>query len=93
MADPRLRGTMSACILLKYSVGIMLVSLLGTDISWEISAGVGAAVSFLNLVGYSLLAESPVWLVRNDRIDQACEVFKWLWGSGREAEVRKRTEK
>jgi hypothetical protein len=88
MADPKLRGALSACILLTYSVGIMLISLIGTTVSWPMAAGLAAAVGFVDLVGYSLLHKSPVWLVRNNRINQANEVFSWLWGPGRQEEVR-----
>lgn len=88
MADPRLRGTLSACILLMYSIGIMLISLIGTNMSWKIAAGLAAVIGFGDLVGYSLLHESPVWLVRNNHINKANQVFSWLWGSGHPAEVR-----
>jgi len=88
MADPKLRGTLSACITLAYSIGIMLISLIGFNISWKISAGLGASIALIDLVGYSFLHESPVWLVRKNRISDARKVFSWLWGSGRNVEVR-----
>ncbi|KAJ9595148.1 hypothetical protein L9F63_013556, partial [Diploptera punctata] len=78
-ADPRLRGSLSACILLAYSVGIMIVSVLGTWLNWRVAAGSCALISLLNLLGYCFLPESPVWLVRNNRIHKARVVFKWLW--------------
>jgi hypothetical protein len=88
MADSKLRGTFSACILLTYSAGIMLISLIGTTVDWKVAAGVGAAITFVDLVGYSLLHESPVWLIRNNHIEKADEVFRWLWGPNHQAEVR-----
>ncbi|KDR17947.1 facilitated trehalose transporter Tret1-like isoform X2 [Zootermopsis nevadensis] len=93
MADPRLRGTLSACILLMYSIGIMLISLIGTNMSWKIAAGLAAVIGFGDLVGYSLLHESPVWLVRNNHINKANQVFSWLWGSGHPAEVERDLQK
>jgi hypothetical protein len=87
MADPRLRGTLSACILLTYSIGIMLISLIGFNISWKMSAGLGAGIALIDLMGYSLLHESPVWFVRNNRISDARKVFSWLWGPGHQVEV------
>ena len=88
MADPRLRGTLSSCILLTYCIGILLVSLIGFNISWKMSAGLGAVIALIDLVGYSLLHESPVWFVRNNRISDARKVYRWLWGSGHHVEVR-----
>jgi hypothetical protein len=87
MADPRLRGFLSASILLMYSIGIMLISLTGFNISWKMSAGLGAGIALIDLVGYSLLHESPVWFVRNNRISDARKVFSWLWGPGHHVEV------
>jgi hypothetical protein len=88
MADPRLRGTVSACTLLAYSIGIMLISLIGFKISWKMSAWLGAGIALIDLVGYSLLHESPVWFIRKNRISDARKVFSWLWGSGHHVEVR-----
>jgi len=88
MADSRLRGTLSACILLTYYIGFMLIYLIGSNISWKISAGLGAGIALIDLVGYSFLHESPVWFVRNNRIRDARKVFSWLWGSGHHEVVR-----
>jgi hypothetical protein len=88
MAEPRLRGTLSACIPLTYCIGLMLISLIGFKIGWKMSAGLGAGIALLGLVGYSFLHESPVWFVRNNRISDARKVFRWLWGSGHDVEVR-----
>jgi hypothetical protein len=65
----------------------MLISLIGTAFDWRVAAGVGAAITFVDLVGYSLLHESPVWLIRNNHIKKADMVFRWLWGPNHEVEV------
>ena len=88
MTDPRLRGTLSACITIAYSIGIMLTSVIGFHISWKMSAWFGTLIAVIDLVGYSFLRESPVWFVRNNRISDARKVYSWLWGSGHHVEVR-----
>jgi len=88
MADPRLRGTLSACILLTYDIGLMLPYLIYFYTSWKITAILGASIALIALVGYSFLHESPVWYVRKDRISNASKVFSWLWGSVHHVEVR-----
>ena len=88
MADPRLRGTLAACIVLSYHTGFVLIHLTGFSISWNISAGLGAGIALIDLVSYSRLHDSPVWYVRHSRIGDARNVFSWLWGSGHEVEVR-----
>jgi len=87
MADTRLRGTHAASIVLSYHAGLELIHLTGFNSSWNISALVGAGIALIDLVGYSLLHDSPVWYVRNSRIGDARNVFSWLWGSGHEVEV------
>jgi hypothetical protein len=88
MADPRLRVTFSACIPLTFSIGIMLISLIGFQIGWKMSAGLAAGIAFIDLAGYSFLHDSPVWFIRKNRISDARKVFSWLWGSGHHVEVR-----
>jgi len=88
MADPRLRGTLSACIILTHYIGSTLISPIVFNISRKMSAGLGACIALIDLVGYSFLHESPVWYVRNNRISDARKVFSWLWGSEHHAQVR-----
>ena len=88
MAEPRLRGTLSAGIPLTFCIGVMLIDLIGFNISWKTSAGLGAGIALIDLVGYGFLHESPVWFVRNNRINDARKVFSWLWGSEHQVEVR-----
>ena len=87
MADPRLRGTLSACILLAQCLGSLVLSPIGFNIKWKISAGIVAGIALIDLVGYSFLHESPVWYVRNNRISDARKVFSWLWGSVHHVQV------
>ena len=88
MADPRLRGTLSACILLTYYIGFILNSQISFNISWEMTAYLGVVIAMMDLVGYSFLHESPVWYIRNNRISNARKVFSWLWGSEHHVHVR-----
>ncbi|PSN51474.1 hypothetical protein C0J52_00753 [Blattella germanica] len=79
MADPRLRVSLFTCCLLTYSIGIVIITSLGTTVGWRISAGIGVAFSLLDFIGYCFVPESPVWLVRSGKTQKAREVFKWLW--------------
>jgi len=86
--DSRLRGTLSACIPLTYYIGVFLIYVIGVNISWEMSAGLGACIALIALVGYSFLHDSPVWYVRKNHISDARNVFSWLWGSVHYVELR-----
>jgi len=74
MAYPKLRATLSACILLTHYIGSNLIYLIHFNITWITSVGLGAGIALIGLVGYSFLHESPVWLVRNNRINDARNV-------------------
>jgi len=87
MADPRLRGTLSACIVLTYYIGFILIYL--NVFSWKTSAGLGVGIVLVDQVGYRFVHESPVWYIRNNRISDARNVFRWLWGSVHNVEVRR----
>jgi len=88
MADPRLRATLSACIILTHCMGFMLIYVIDLSITWITSVVLGAGFALIGLVGYSVLHESPVWYVRNNRISDARKVFGWLWGYGHHVQVR-----
>lgn len=94
MTDPRLRGTLSACIVLTYYIGFIgfigfiLIYLFRFNINWIIPVGLAAGIALIDVVGYSFLHESPVWFIRKNRISDARKVFDWLWGSGHHVEVR-----
>jgi len=66
----------------------MLISRIGFNISWKMSAGLGAGIALIDLVGYSLLHDSPVWFVRNNRISDARKDFSWLGVSEHQVKVR-----
>ena len=88
MADPKLRGTLSACIPLTLYIGYVLNYMIGFNITWEISALLGGGIALIAVVGNCFLHESPVWFVRNNRISDAKKVFIWLWGSVHHVQVR-----
>jgi hypothetical protein len=87
LADPKFRG-FTICIIMTFgSIGVMAITSLGTLWPWRSVAGVTTAVFLLSVLPLMLLPESPSWLVRKGRLDEAARSLKWLWGPGREMEV------
>jgi len=87
MADPRLRGTLSARIFLTDYMGSMLISPMGSNNIWIMSAGLGTCFELIDLVGYSFLHEIPLRYVKNNGISDARKFFSWLWGSGHHVQI------
>jgi hypothetical protein len=87
LADPKFRG-FTICIIITFaSVGIMAITSLGALWDWRSVSGAYTAVFFLSLFPLAFLSESPSWLVRKGRLEEAARSLKWLWGPGREVEV------
>jgi hypothetical protein len=90
LADPRFRG-FTICIIITFaSVGILAITSLSALCDWRTAAGVNTVVSLVSLFPFLLLFETPSWLVRKGKLDEATRSLRWLWGPGRELEVSQR---
>lgn len=87
LADPKFRGSTICAMMTFGSIGIMAITSLGTLWDWRSAAGVTTAVFFLSVFPLLLVSESPSWLVRKGRLEEAERSLKWLWGPGREMEA------
>jgi hypothetical protein len=87
VADPKFRGFTICNIMTVVSIGILAITSLGTLWAWRSAAGVTTAVFLLSVLPLTLMSESPSWLVRKGRLEEAARSLKWLWGPGREMEV------
>ena len=78
MAPAGIRGRLVLCFQLAIGVGIVISTLVGATeaVDWRISIG-AAAVPALLMLGLQLrLPESPRWLVKKDRQDEAEQVLE-----------------
>jgi hypothetical protein len=83
VAEPRMRGLLSSIPYVSYSVGILMVYALGATLHWQKVAWLATILPLLSLLSFSLLPESPVWLVRNNRVEEAGKALNWLRGAYR----------
>jgi hypothetical protein len=75
-----MRGILTGTNFLSHSVGILLVYILGAYMEWRVVSGISAVLPMLSLVAFALLPESPVWLIRHNRIQEAEKALNWLRG-------------
>jgi hypothetical protein len=47
---------------------------------WKVVSGISTVLPLLSLVAFILLPESPVWLVMNNKIEEAEKALTWLRG-------------
>lgn len=95
IAEPHLRGMLIGTPFVAYSMGILLVFLLGWNFSWRVVAWAGVILPLISWIALFFANESPVWLVRNRRKVEAFKSMRWLRNNDEVAreEVRELTER
>lgn len=84
MAPATIRGRLVLCFQLAIGVGIVISTLVGATeaVDWRISIGAAAVPALLMLVLQLRLPESPRWLVKKDRQDEAEQVLERVRPTG-----------
>ena len=88
-SEPRMSAILTATTFLCHSSGILLVYILGAVMEWNTVSGVITAFPLLSLVAFVLLPESPVWLVKNSRMQEAERALWRLPEEGTGIQVRR----
>ncbi|XP_011251472.1 facilitated trehalose transporter Tret1-2 homolog isoform X1 [Camponotus floridanus] len=80
MADPGLRGFLLVFSFASYCLGILMVYVLGASFNWDIVAFSGLVLPILAFIALCLVPESPTWLVRRKKNEEAKKALLWLRG-------------
>lgn len=80
MAYPALRGFLLVGSFASYCLGILLVYAFGASFNWDIVAFCGVVPPILAFIALCLVPESPAWLVRRKKIEEAKKALLWLRG-------------
>ncbi|PSN30621.1 hypothetical protein C0J52_27611 [Blattella germanica] len=80
VAETKMRGLLGSIPYVSYSLGILIVYALGATLHWQTVAWLATILPIMSLISFLLLPESPVWLVRNDRVEEASKALNWLRG-------------
>ncbi|BBZ26330.1 MFS transporter [Mycolicibacterium madagascariense] len=88
LAPPKYRGRLVLCFQIAIGVGIVIATIVGASeaIPWRWSIGVAAVPAAIMLALLLRLPESPRWLVKQDRRDDATEVLSRVRPSGYDVE-------
>lgn len=80
VTTPKLRGllaaTGSSCIIL----GVFSQFVMGTFLKWRHMALINTAFPVLSIILLFFVPESPHWLIRKGRLEEAKRAFQWLRG-------------
>ncbi|XP_069699274.1 facilitated trehalose transporter Tret1-2 homolog isoform X2 [Periplaneta americana] len=90
ISGPAYRGALLATVSLAVSMGILAANLLGTFLSWQLTAAICAVFPLICYVGIFWVPESPAWLAARGRSSEAEEAFHWFRGYSTEAETELR---
>ncbi|XP_030755107.1 facilitated trehalose transporter Tret1-like isoform X2 [Sitophilus oryzae] len=82
---PKYRGVLLGGVALSVSAGLLLTHLLGTFLTWQITALITSILPLLSLFSMIFTPESPSWLAQKGFTTRATESFKWLRGNSDEA--------
>lgn len=82
---PCYRGFLLAGISLAIAVGLLFAHLLGTFLSWEVTALISVSLPCLAVGLLLLVPESPSWLAKKGKSKEAEEAFLWCRGHSMEA--------
>uniref|UniRef100_A0A6P7FP24 Solute carrier family 2, facilitated glucose transporter member 6 isoform X2 n=1 Tax=Diabrotica virgifera virgifera TaxID=50390 RepID=A0A6P7FP24_DIAVI len=83
ISEPRLRGLFSSVPLASYSFGILLVYALGSLLPWRYVAVSSTVLPVTSLLVFFFLPESPVWLTRQEKLEDAKKALVWLRGGNK----------
>ncbi|XP_013196571.1 facilitated trehalose transporter Tret1-2 homolog [Amyelois transitella] len=83
--DPKYRGFFLAGVSLAIAVGLLVAHLLGTFLSWQITAGICCIFPVLTVILLAFVPESPTWLIGQGKIEKGAKSFTWLRGASPEA--------
>ncbi|RZF45156.1 hypothetical protein LSTR_LSTR007119 [Laodelphax striatellus] len=86
ISEPNLRGFFMSTPGAAYALGILLVYALGSRLHWRVVASLGLVLPTVATLALLFLPESPVWLVNQNRANDARRSLLWLRG-GHEAKV------
>lgn len=79
-SDSNFRGITINVGYVSLSLGFLLTFALSAVVNWRYLAWFGCVFLTIPIIGLTILPETPVWLTRNGKIDQAYKSLLWLRG-------------
>ncbi|XP_008559710.1 facilitated trehalose transporter Tret1 [Microplitis demolitor] len=81
-AAPHQRAWLASAGPILVSFGVLGIYALGALTTWHSSAAISIIPAIISLALTRVIPESPAWLVRKNRLDEAKQALIWLRGPG-----------
>jgi MFS family permease len=81
IAEKEIRGIIGTFFQLMINGGILFIYVIGPFLSMNVTNAICAGIAILFGVIFFFMPESPVYLIVEDRTDDAKKSYKWLRGS------------
>lgn len=75
--EPKYRGPLLASLPLGLSLGCLLVHIWGTFFTWQTTAAISVSLPVLGFILIWFYPESPAWLAKTGRLEEAEKSFKY----------------
>lgn len=83
--DPKYRGFFLTFMGAASAIGVLAIHAIGSFVHWKITALISGLCSLPCLVIMYFVPESPQWLIKQNRLNEAENSFRWLRGTSNEA--------
>ncbi|XP_073983822.1 facilitated trehalose transporter Tret1-like [Rhodnius prolixus] len=80
IAEPKLRGALSTFVQLNVGIGTMFAYVVGSYVNYDQLAALSNVFSFIFILLFWNMPESPYWLTMKDRDEEAALSLAWLRG-------------
>lgn len=81
ISDPKIRGLLGSCIGLSMISGILLINIIGTCLTLQVTAFVSSIPPIIVLLTFIWMPESPYYLIMKGKVDMAKKSIRKLKGS------------
>ncbi|PSN33977.1 hypothetical protein C0J52_21998 [Blattella germanica] len=87
LSDPKYRGFTVSFVMTLVSFGVMFIMSLGALLEWRTASAIAGLITCTSIIPLLFLRESPSWQVRKNRLNDAAQGLRWLWGPGQEEQA------
>ncbi|RZB45726.1 Sugar tr and/or MFS 1 domain containing protein [Asbolus verrucosus] len=84
-SEPKYRGFLLAAISFAIALGLFLSHLIGTYMTWQDTALTCCSFPIICIILMFFVPESPTWLAKTGKIEEAKSAFRWCRGYSDEA--------
>lgn len=87
ISDTYMRAVLGSLFILMYNIGVLYVYVFGVFVGYDMLNWACLAISVLFIMVWFYVPESPIFLIQQNRTNEAKQSLKWLRGKDNDKEV------